>query len=196
MNKKRIKAVIYVGTVAMLFLAGCSPLQDTAQDGSALEFEQQQALQWEQTVNSEAEKMLKVFVCGAVVTPGVVELPADSRVQDALEAADGFADDASRDYLNLARPLTDGEKIYFPTAAEADALLEQEALERSGLVDINTADESRLCTLPGIGESRAADIIRYREENGPFSAVEELQEVDCITENIYDKLADRITVGY
>ncbi|MBQ7925961.1 MAG: helix-hairpin-helix domain-containing protein, partial [Lachnospiraceae bacterium] len=98
-------------------------------------------------------------------------------------------------YLNLARVLVDGEKLYFPTVEEAEVLLQQEALARSGLVDINRADLSGLCTLPGIGESRAADIIAYREQQGLFSTVEDLLKVDCITESIYNKLADKITVG-
>lgn len=188
--------MIYVGILTLLFLTGCSGQQNVVWEDAEVSSDRQQELQWEQMPGTTEEQLLKVFVCGAVVNPGVVELPTDSRVQDALEAAGGFAEDASRDYLNLARVLVDGEKLDFPTAAEAKALQEQEALARSGLVDINTADEARLCTLPGIGESRAADIVRYREENGPFAAIEELQQVDSITENVYNRLADSITVGY
>lgn len=193
MNRNRINKVILSGLITVLLFTGCSATETVAYTEEGLEFSQQQ-LPWEHT-SREEEVYIKVFVCGAVVNGCVVELPVGSRVEDALEAAGGFTPEAHREYLNLARRLTDGEKLYFPTKQEAEILLGQEELARSGLVDINRADVSRLCTLPGIGESRAADIIAYREEQGPFSSVEELRKVECITESIYDKLADKITVG-
>lgn len=203
MNHKKIKAIVCFGVLAIVMLAGCSSGQGRTQEQTDLVFGQQAdsafaqpELQGEQVLAVTEVPQVIVFVCGAVLSPGVVELPEDSRVLDALEAAGGFTADASRDYLNLARLLTDGEKLYFPTVAEAAEWAQQEAVARSGLVDINTAGASGLCSLPGIGDSRAADIIRYREENGPFATIEDLQRVDCITENIYSKLADKITVGY
>lgn len=194
MNQKRMKRLLAVGVMVMLFCSGCSTTAGVSNSEEALVFSGTDR-QWEQMTPREEVEYIKVFVCGAVVTSCVAELPMGSRVEDALEAAGGFTQEASREYLNLARHLTDGEKLYFPTRQEAEALLWQEELARSGLVDINRANISQLCTLPGIGESRAEDIIAYREEQGPFSSVEELQKVGCITESIYDKLADKITVG-
>lgn len=133
-----------------------------------------------------------VYVCGAVTTPGVVRLKEGSRAEDALEAAGGFREDAAVDYVNLAAKVSDGEKLYFPTVDESEGMEEQES---GGLVNINTADAAALCTLPGIGESRAADIIRYRETSGPFETCEDIMKVSGIKTSVYSKICDLITVN-
>lgn len=140
------------------------------------------------------EQRILVYVCGAVVNPGVVELPADSRVADALEAAGGLREEAQPDYVNLAAKLVDEQKLYFPTREETKELMQEEAFAASGLVDINTADADTLCTLPGIGAARAQDIIAYREENGAFEREEDIMKVPGIKEAAYLKLKDKITV--
>ncbi len=142
----------------------------------------------------EAISSIYVYVCGAVVNPGVVELSEGSRADDALQAAGGFAEDAQRDYVNLAAKVEDGEKLYFPSVSEATALAASEDSEQKGLVNINTADAEQLMTLPGIGASRAQDIIAYRKEHGNFQNKEDLQKVSGIKENLYEKLCDKIVV--
>ena len=142
----------------------------------------------------EAETVIYVYVCGAVVTPGVVMLPEGSRADAALSAAGGFADNAAMEYVNLAAKLEDGEKLFFPTREEADALEAEKKAEQSGLVNINTADAALLMTLPGIGETRARDIISYREECGAFRKKEDLKKVSGIKQNMYEKLEAKITV--
>lgn len=138
------------------------------------------------------KKEIRVYVCGAVVSPGVVSLPEDSRAEDALAAAGGFAENAWREYVNLAERVQDGEKLYFPTLEESESMPLQES--GSGLVNINTADVAALCTLPGIGESRANDIISYRETNGPFGSCEDIMNVTGIKTSVYNKISDKITV--
>lgn len=146
-------------------------------------------------VIAEAEEMrILVHVCGAVVDPGVVALPQGSRAEDALLAAGGFAEDASRDYVNLAGYVSDGEKLYFPTREEVSAGIQVQAEADDGLVNINTADVAALCTLPGIGESRARDIIAYREAHGDFESCEDIMKVSGIKTSVYEKLSDRIKV--
>ena len=135
---------------------------------------------------------IRVYVCGAVEAPGVVALPEGSRAEDALLAAGGFAETAWRDYVNLAERVTDGQKLYFPTLEEADSLVAQESSD--GRVNINTADAAVLCTLPGIGEARAKDIIAYREANGVFESCEDIMKVPGIKTSVYSKISDRITV--
>lgn len=138
-------------------------------------------------------RMIAVYVCGAVISPGVVELPEESRAADALQAAGGFAEDAETSYVNLAAKVTDGERLYFPSVTEELCLTAQE--KGSELVNINTAGVDVLCTLSGIGEARARDIVAYREENGPFKAKEDIMKVPGIKENAYKKICDNITIN-
>ncbi len=144
------------------------------------------------------ETVIRVYVCGAVVKPGVVEIAAGSRAEDALLAAGGFAEEAAREAVNLADWVSDGQKLYFPAEGEeyaADAGGTSSGGEAaSGLVNINTADAVTLCTLPGVGESRAADIIAYREANGGFGSCEDIMKVPGIKNAMYEKIKDKITV--
>ena len=143
---------------------------------------------------SSEEKMLYVYVCGAVQSPGVVEVPEGSRAEEALQLAGGMTEKADPFYVNLAEPVTDGQKLYFPTTEEAESLESAAQVAELGLVNINTASEEELCALPGIGASRAADIVRYREKNGDFQTPEDIMKVSGIKQNAYDKLCDKITV--
>lgn len=136
-----------------------------------------------------------VYVCGAVETPGIVFLPEGSRAADALEAAGGFNSHAAVDAVNLAAKISDGEKLYFPDCEEYRAQAEKQASASAGLVNINTADAAQLCTLPGIGESRAADIIAYREAHGGFASCEDIMNVSGIKESVYNKISDKITTA-
>lgn len=148
-----------------------------------------------QETNPETESQkLCVFVCGAVVSPGVYELPVGSRVNDAVEAAGGMTEKASATYLNLAEYVSDGQKVEVPTLEEARELEEARARQEAGLVNLNTATEAQLMTLSGIGEAKARAIIAYREEHGGFSSVEELMEIAGIKEGVYRKIQGQITV--
>lgn len=138
--------------------------------------------------------MLYVYVCGAVKEPGVVVLPEGSRCNDALEAAGGFAGNAAREAVNLAKLLSDGEQLYFPTVEEAESIANGKQAEDSGLVNINTAGVDILCTLPGIGEAKAKAIVLYREQNGGFGTVDEIMQVPGIKESAYSQMKDLITV--
>lgn len=147
-----------------------------------------------ETASEARDTMIRVYVCGAVANPGVVEIPQGSRVEDALEAAGGFGAEAGREAVNLADWVSDGQKLYFPKEGEAVEEPQAQADSASGLVNINTADAAALCTLPGIGESRARDIISYREANGGFGACEDIMKVSGIKTAAYEKIKDKITV--
>lgn len=126
-----------------------------------------------------------VDVAGKVRRPGIVELPAGSRIVDALDSAGGVRPDVDTASLNLARVLVDGEQIVVglevpampPTAA---ALGGSPSPQAPAMVDLNTATAEQLDTLPGIGPVTAAAILTWRAENGAFSAVDELLEVSGI----------------
>lgn len=146
----------------------------------------------------EEDTVIRVYVCGAVVNPGVVEIAAGSRAEDALLAAGGFSGEAAREAVNLADWVNDGQKLYFPAEGEeagTDTGGASSGVDASsGLVNINTADAAALCTLPGVGESRAADIIAYREANGGFGSCEDIMKVPGIKNAMYEKIRDKITV--
>lgn len=136
------------------------------------------------------ERFVYVHVCGAVKEPGLKRLPEGSRVWDALESAGGFTDEADSSAVNLAAVAEDGQQLYFPVVGEEIASQE----EPDGRINLNTADEQQLCTLPGIGSSRAQAILKYRKDNGKFAAPEELMQVPGIKEAIYEQICDKITV--
>ncbi|MBR1771446.1 MAG: ComEA family DNA-binding protein [Lachnospiraceae bacterium] len=146
-----------------------------------------------QTDPTAAEALLCVYVCGAVRAPGVVKLPPGSRVCDALEAAGGFDEQAETRAVNLAALVTDGQQIYFPTVEDTWSA-ESNGTDADRRVNINTADEALLCTLPGIGEARAQAIIAYRNEQGAFRKVEDIMQVSGIKEAAFEKIRELITV--
>lgn len=140
-------------------------------------------------VPQTAPGQIYVHVCGQVRQPGVVTLPDGSRAWEAVEAAGGLTEEAQEAAVNLAAALRDGEKLYIPGEGESMP----EASDGS-LINLNTADADRLQTLPGIGESRAADILSYRERQGGFRTIEEIMQVPGIKESIFEKIRDKITV--
>ncbi len=141
---------------------------------------------------AEVSEKILVYVCGAVKEPGVVEVEKDARVVDAVILAGGCTEEADETYINLAGKLQDGEKIYVPTIAEVSQWNTEKSTKK--LIDINSADVEELCKLSGIGESKATDIITYREKKGPFQKKEDLMNVPGIKENLYEKIEDSIIV--
>ena len=149
----------------------------------------------------EVKAQVYVYVTGAVANPGVYSLDEGLRACDAVEAAGGLTEDADASTVNLARVLSDGEHIALPTKAEVETALAQRsaggaggAAVASSLVNINTADASALETLSGVGSATAQAIISDREQNGPFSTIEDLMRVDGIGEKKFAKLKDSICV--
>ncbi len=163
----------------------------------------------------QTEQTIFVHVCGAVRTPGVYELKNGSRVYEAVQAAGGFTDDAEENYVNQAQILSDGIKLMIPTIEEVLAMpedgMDAQAAEGmagqsaeggmagqpadDGRININTASEQELCTIPGIGATRAAAIVQYRQEHGSFGSVEDIMKVTGIKEGTYEKIKDSIKVN-
>ncbi|WP_273938515.1 ComEA family DNA-binding protein [Kutzneria chonburiensis] len=130
---------------------------------------------------------LVVSVVGKVARPGLVTVPDGSRVADALRAAGGSLPDADLSQLNLARKLSDGEQV-------AVGVPQPQAVpgQPPGKVNLNTATETELETLPGVGPSMAQRILQWRTKNGRFQSVDQLREVDGIGATRFDHLKDLV----
>lgn len=137
---------------------------------------------------------LIVDVAGWVRRPGVYEFVEGDRVIDALEAAGGPRKGALTTSLNLAAPLTDGQQILVPEPVRGPVGVSEEGVDASGKVNINTADATQLETLSGIGEVLAQAIIDYRDDNGPFTSVDQLMEVSGIGDATLGEIRDQVTV--
>lgn len=140
-----------------------------------------------------------VYVCGQVASPGLYYLEDGARVAQALEAAGGLLTDADISGINPAAYAIDSQKIYVPAFGESAAHIAEAETEASGgntggMININTADEALLSTLPGIGKVKAQSIVAYREENGGFKAAEDIKNVTGIKDSSYEKIKDLICV--
>lgn len=147
-----------------------------------------------------------VHVAGAVDAPGVVELAGGSRVVDAVRAAGGLRADADPDRLNLAAVIEDGHRIVVPVRGEpvpeelhptggGDTSTGTPGGPSGGVIDLNSASQEQLETLPGVGPATATAIISHRDANGPFRTVESLIDVRGIGEAKLDAVRDLVTVG-
>ncbi|HQF96680.1 MAG TPA: helix-hairpin-helix domain-containing protein [Microthrixaceae bacterium] len=147
-----------------------------------------------------------VHVAGAVAAPGLVTLPAGSRVADAVARAGGLRADADGDRINLAAPVSDGVRVFIPVVGQPDPPLavavtggpaESASATPSPTqpLDLNTATAEQLEALPGVGPSTAAAIVAYRTEHGQFRSVDELQEVRGIGPAKFEAVESSVTVG-
>jgi competence protein ComEA len=157
-----------------------------------------------------------VDIKGSVSTPGVYKLKSNSRVVDAIEASGGITESANTRFVNLSKLLNDGDVvviysneeienakkdqiIYIDTPCvceevKNDACYKDEQTTISGKININTASIQELKTLTGIGEAKAKSIVEYRTKNGNFNVIEDLLKVNGISETIYAKIKENITV--
>lgn len=146
--------------------------------------------------------LIAVHISGQVDSPGVYYLAPGSRVQDALLAAGGCTEQADVDQINLAARLNDGQKLYIPAKGEAlnasnpvqTPLPNTSSKETPAIVDLNLASQQELESLPGIGPSKASDIIAYRQKNGRFDTIEEIQNVPGIGAALFEKIRPYIIV--
>jgi len=150
-----------------------------------------------QETKGDLENDVAVDVEGAVGKPGMISLFSGARIDDAIKKAGGFAQDADREYIakniNLASVVKDGQKIYIPKVGETVSDSNGNALSsnsKSTLVNINTATESELDSLPGIGPVRAGKIIANR----PYASINDLLTKKVLGEATFEKIKDQISV--
>ena len=196
--------VLLILSIVFIFSFGGTAEENNDSDFNWIEeeaiAEENNGVSEEKTDNS-----IIVDVKGAVENPGVYKLKEGDRVQDALETAGGWTDEADEYQLNLAERGYDEMVIWVPAKGEeeeegAPAFSNTETSEGTmannsdeDTVNINSADESELSELPGIGPAKAEAILGYREENGSFSSPEELTEVPGIGEKTFETLKEQIT---
>ncbi len=179
----KIKISVVVCMACVLFFSGCQ--SDSLQYVDAdIEEPESSAI-----VHSVAEEVICVHISGEVYFPGVYQVYGGSRVYEVIAQAGGFTGLADEDAVNQAKEVFDGEKITIPS------ILSKDSESEDRLVNINSADIELLCTIPGIGETRAKQIIEYREKNGEFQRTEDLMKVTGIKEGIFKKIAPYITVS-
>ncbi|MGI6068834.1 MAG: helix-hairpin-helix domain-containing protein [Blautia sp.] len=145
-----------------------------------------------------AQEVIWVDICGEVKVPGVYAMDQGDRLYQLVEKAGGFTEDAASASVNQARVLSDGEQIRVLSLEEASAGLgeaSQAAAEVQGKIDLNTAGEEELTKLNGIGPSKAAAIVAYREEHGRFASIEEITEVEGIGDGTFAKIKEDIVVS-
>lgn len=215
--------VICVLTAGICYSCSRQMPAEEDRDAEVLILHQEDDL-WEESVLSETEEtaptteavqqtaLCYVHICGAVASPGVYEMEPGARVFQVVEQAGGFTEDAAGEYLNLAREVEDGMQIIVPSEEEVEEweqvrrgdfidtggvipeLGDNQGTVSDGRVNLNTATKAELMTLSGIGEVRAEEIIRYREDRGPFSRIEDIKKVPGIKDAAFQKIKDDITV--
>ena len=190
---------VSVGISFLLYFNVFAKNQDNLTfDHALLESEGGELQETKETVVEKPDDVVSVVlvdVKGAVVAPGVYEINSNGRVKDVIKKAGGFLEDADQVQLNLASKVVDEMVIYVPIVGEvtSSSVSEKPSVE-SQLVSINSADLNELQELPGIGPAKAEAIVQFREDNGGFTAIEELMNISGIGEKTFEKLKDLITV--
>lgn len=201
-GKKKIGTVLLTSLPILVFLA-CGEAKNTIELVELNELSIEADAKVEDFNETESEKKLTdenteetifVHICGEVASPGVYQVLAGSRIYDVLLLAGGFTDEAATEAVNLAKEATDGMQVIIPSLEEAQAERQRMEAQAQGMVNINTATVAELCTLPGVGESRAEDIIAYRNKHGSFQSIEEIMQVTGIKEGLYEKIREQIYI--
>lgn len=187
---QNLKSILYLasGILFGLFLAALVWIVSRSPSGEAVVLRP-----------APTEKPVVVYITGAVPRPGVYALPKNARVQDAISAAGGFLSEAEKSQINLAALIEDGEKLEIPFIEGASPVLGTPlpviVTTTTELIDINTASAAELEALPGIGPKLAQTIIDYREKNGPFLSIDDLDNVPGIGAGLIERFRDQVTVG-
>lgn len=220
-SKKRMMALAWIWILVLCLTAGCGRKNDGVSldeiqmrqgeqeeadgTGTSEDIRDDKDIQKEASEESEkSEGKICVFVCGEVASPGVYELASDSRIYQAVEAAGGLLESAAGDYVNQAELMSDGQRIYIPSAEEvlsgsfgipgAGSSAAGGQTASDGKVNLNTAGKEELMTLTGIGEKKAEAIIQYRNTGGGFGSIEELMQVEGIKEGTFEKIKEDIVI--
>ena len=219
MNNRRKKSrIIWILLIQCLILSGCDKTgkevvwniqkeSESMQSASEVSEENVTEICTEEKIGTETgmtETEIPIYadICGAVKNPSVYELKEGARIFELIKKAGGLQEEADLTTINQAEKVTDGMKVRVYTKEEAKELTlpvsvnssEEGTKTQEQKININCADPSELTELPGIGSTRAADIIAYRTEHGRFLTIEEIMNVTGIKESTFQKIKDQIVV--
>ncbi len=205
-KKQKIIVIILITIIGIGIYCYTNAIENTSEE----EIENVLEIAQDNTTKETEEKNIFVHIAGCVQKEGMLELSANCRIADAIEKAGGLTQEADLSDINLAYLLEDGMKIYIPNQnerqennenAENTAKAEntpsmqiQDTNTKQDVININTATQEELDTLPGIGPATATKIIEYRKEKGKFKQKEEIKEVSGIGEAKYEKIKEYISI--
>ena len=205
-KKQKIIAIILITIIGIGIYCYTNAIENTSEE----EIENVLEVAQTNTTKETEEKNIFVHIAGCVQKEGMLELSSNSRIADAIEKAGGLTQEADLSDINLAYLLEDGMKIYIPNQNERQENNEktknipkeentpsmqiQDTNTKQDVININTATQEELDTLPGIGPATAAKIIAYRKEKGKFNNKEEIKEVSGIGEAKYEKIKEYISI--
>lgn len=219
-NLKDNKVIIVIISIIIIIVLCVFFYTRSNLENEYTELDNYNMLQNETNIEQEKEDISKIFihVTGAVNNEGVVEIKEGSRIADAVEAANGFSENADISQINLAYQLEDGQKIYIPRINDEKINGEEKVLQKEYVTDeagddiiiedekanikskknekinINTADQSELKEIPGVGEATAQKIIEYRKLNGKFKTIEDIKKVSGIGDSKFENMKEKICV--
>lgn len=180
---------LFAALVALLIVAGAGMISALESSNSLeLELDSPENAANQDTVSAQSGANVFVHVSGEVVSPGIYQLPGNSRLFDAVFAAGGFTEAAAADSVNLARIITDGEQIRVAKLGDPASPVNVE----SSAVSLSSATVTQLDQLPGIGPTLAQRIVDWRELNGGFSRISDLRKVSGIGQKLYDSLKNLV----
>ncbi|MEK0151390.1 helix-hairpin-helix domain-containing protein [Tetragenococcus halophilus] len=202
MVKERLKKFLplILATLATVFVLAIYFSQSNNEQADAWEENEsafQQATEDSEKTTEETGKII-VDIKGEINKPGVYELEGDARVKEVILEAGGLTKQAEEKQLNLAEKLQDQQMIYIPNKEEAEEMAidgdKETGDNNEDMIDINAADINELQKISGVGPAKAQAIVDYREENGAFESVEELNEISGFGEKTVEKLRDSIKI--
>ena len=201
LNKKQKIVIGIIGSI-MLFFIGYYII-NKVDETKFIELEDEKIAIYNEEIKTVDDDEIIVHITGAVENEGVVKIEKEARIADVIEQAGGLTEEADTSKINLAYIVKDGQKIYIPNIEET---IEEYVTEDAGSgvlpeeehigekVNINTAKQTELETLSGIGPSTALKIINYRQENGNFKQIEDLKNVPGIGDSKFEAIKENICI--
>jgi competence protein ComEA len=200
------KSIIAVAVILVTLISGTVFLrQEKAAEislGEAVPLEESTAAAPQEAVKEPEE--ISVYICGYVNNPGVIEVTEGTRLDEGIKLVGGAKPEADLEVVNLAYKLADEDMIYIPKKGEklegtgvmvpGVNTIQNVSVGKPGKININTAGESELDSLQGIGPATAKAIIQYRNANGGFKSIEEIKKVKGIGDSKFNSIKDSITV--